>query len=42
MAERLKQQRRVRDEDLMVVNLCRKGENLHSVEIDSTFKVSPG
>jgi hypothetical protein len=42
MAERLKQQRRVRDEDLMVVNLCRKGETLRSAEFDSTFKVSPG
>jgi hypothetical protein len=42
MGEILKQQRRVRDEDLSVVNLCRRGEILHSVEFDSTLKVSPG
>jgi hypothetical protein len=42
MAERLKQQRRVKDEDLMVVNFCRKGETSGSAGFDSTFKVSPG
>jgi hypothetical protein len=42
MAERLKQQRRVKEEDLLVVNFCRGGEKFPFREIDSTFKVSPG
>jgi hypothetical protein len=42
MAERLKQQRRVKDEGLLVVNFCRERQNLHSVEIDGISKVSPG
>ena len=42
MAERLKQQRRVRDEVLMDVNLCSERKMLRSAEIDGISKVSPG
>ncbi len=42
MGETLKQQRRVRDEGLLLVNLCSEGKNFHSVEYDGTSKVSPG
>jgi hypothetical protein len=42
MGEILKQQRRVKDEDLLVVNFCREGEISGSAGFDSTSKVSPG
>jgi hypothetical protein len=42
MGEILKQQRRVKDEDLSVVNFCRRGEISGSAGFDSTLKVSPG
>ena len=42
MGETLKQQRRVMDEGLLLVNFCSEGKNFHSVEYDGTSKVSPG
>jgi hypothetical protein len=42
MAERLKQQRRVGDEGLLLVNPCSERKNLHSMEDDGISKVSLG
>ena len=42
MAERLKQQRRVEEEWLLLVNSCMRGKNLAFGEDDGTLGVSPG
>jgi hypothetical protein len=42
MGEILKQQRRVKDDGLLLVNFCRRGKMPDSVGIDGTLRVSPG